>query len=455
MPEQPDWTQTDSSAVSEGATEPAQPPSAAPVSGADSTPASSAGPLQAEMPAPTPSTSITATAPSPAPADTPEIGVPNPGNYDLPWFNDYGRSFFERQGLKFRAGPLNLRMSLTTSVEYNDNIFGTSVNPVADDILHISPSFSLTTNAGATKDFFTLSYHPSLNYYQTQSQQNNVSQNLEIDGQASFSRYSTKVSLAYSTSNSPNATQNGGQSYSTLNFDWENRYDLGAKTFAQAVVNSVIQSSQSSNNYQTFSLSPQLGYTYSPKTTLSFGPVVGIAYVGNGGSQTFQGLTVGIEYSNLRKLTFGGNFGVQARQFHGLDSTGASNFMTPVFNLGATYAVGVNTNIQLQLVRDVELSDFQQGLTYTTSGVTLQLSQKIFQRIAFNLNVGYQLLDYQGNSDLGRTDQYISFTPSVSYSFWKEAFSVSISYQRQQRTSDVEQFQYNVNSYVVGITYHF
>ncbi|HEY5792394.1 MAG TPA: hypothetical protein VIS74_03790, partial [Chthoniobacterales bacterium] len=303
-------------------------------------------------------------APPPAPSEPAEVGVPNRNNFFLPDFDSYGQSFFEREGLKFRAGPVHFRMSLGVGLEYNDNIFGSYLDPVSDTIAHVTPSFQFGIgdfNAKA-EEYLLLKYRPSFDYYQSQTQQNRVNQNLEITGQTTFSRYSTALDLNFQTNSSPNATQSGGQEYSTLNFNWDNRYYLGSKTFARALVGANIQQSENDNNYQTFSISPQVGYEYSPKTTLFFGPYAGISYVGNGGSQTFQGLTVGINYSNLRKLKFSGTFGVQARQYDGQDTTGASNFITPVFNLGMTYDATETTSLRLMLLRDVQLSDVQRGL---------------------------------------------------------------------------------------------
>ncbi len=399
----------------------------------------------------------TASVPPAKTAFSDQVGVPESTNHFLPNFGDYGRPLFERQGLRFRAGPVNLRMGLSVGAEYNSNIYGSSTNLVSDYITRVSPEFNLGIGDFQARDneFALLNYHPSFEYYLNQTQQNRVNQNLEITGQGTFSRYSTTADIAYTTSTSPNATQTGGQSYSTFVLSWDNRYYLGAKTFARAQVGANIQSSENGNDYQTYSISPQIGYAYSPKTTLTFGPFAGVSNISDGGRQSFQGLSVGINYTTLRKLLFDGSFGVQARQFDEQNATGASNFITPVFNIGVTWNATANTDFALTLLRDVQLSDIQRGLTYTNSQIDLRVSQKIYNRLTFGLGLTYQLLDYQGDAPIGRTDQYISGGPTLGYSFWRDLFNLSVFYRYQKRTSDVQQYQYDVTSYGFNLSYRF
>jgi hypothetical protein len=203
------------------------------------------------------------------------------------------------------------------------------------------------------------------------------------------------------------------------------------------------------------SISPQIGYAYSPKTTVFIGPTAGISVIEGGGNQTFQGLSVGFNYSNLRKLTINGTFGVQARQYDGDNTTGATNFMTPVFNFGVGYDLSQKTNVRLLFERNVQLSDIQRGLTYTSTSLSLGVSQSVFRRFDLGLTGSYQILEYQGDAPQGRTDDYIQLTSSIGYRFYRDLFNLSIYYRAQQRTSSVEQFSYNGNSYGFQLTYSF
>jgi hypothetical protein len=376
-----------------------------------------------------------------------EVGVPG-GNFNLPSFNFYGKPFFERQGLRFRIGPVHLRMSLYLGEEYNTNILGSHTDPLSDYITHISPQFLVGMGdfRAQTEDYLLLQYRPSFDYYLEHSDRNRVNETLDFSARATFSRYTTKAELSYLNSNTPNATQSGGQNYQTIEFNWDNSYYLGAKTFARAILDAVDQQSENDNNYQTISLAPQLGYEYSPKTTFFAGPYAGTAYIGQGGSQTFQGVTAGFVWSNLRKLKFEGMGGVQARQFHGLNTTGATNFMTPIFDFTLTWQARENTALSIEFLRNVQISDLLRGLTYTNTQL--------------NLGASYQLLDYQGSSSSlngveGRSENYMAFNASLAYSFWRDLMSVSVFYRYQERTSNLEIYSYTITAYGIGFTYAF
>ncbi len=389
--------------------------------------------------------------------DEDSLGVPAPVGDFLPSFEYQGKGWFERDGLKFRFGPMNLRFALGVGLEYNDNIFGTSVDPVADAIATVYPTILL--GAGdfqrGEDDYLSLNYSPAFNYYYEQKERNQVNQNLAIAGQATFSRFSTKLAVSYTSSDQPNATQSGGQNYTNFSFASENRYFLTNKVFAQATVNALIQSSENeSNDSQTFSLAPQMGYQLSPKTTVFAGPYAGIAFVGEGGTQTFQGLSVTLQYDTLRKLAFDGTVGVQGRQYQGINAVGAKNFITPVFNFGVTWKAREKTTVNLELARDVGISDLAQGLTYTSTGFSGGIQQRIWV-LGFNLSGGYQLLEYQGDEPFGRTENFLYANASLDYRFWRDAFTISIYYRRQNRTSDVSTSDYLQNVYGVRFNYSF
>ena len=393
--------------------------------------------------------------------ETAEVGIPN-GNFNLPSFNFYGKPFFERQGLRLRIGPVHFRMSLTLGEEYNTNILGTHTNPEADYITHIAPKFLIGMGdfRGQAEDYLLFQYRPSFDYYLENSDQNRVNETLDLSARATFSRLTTKMELNYINSDQPNATQTGGQAYQTTEFNWDNSYYLGAKAFARAIVDALAQQSENDNDYQTISLAPQMGYEYSPKTTLFAGPYAGIAYIGQGGTQTFQGITVGGTWTNLRKLKVEATGGVQARQFHGLNTTGATNFMTPIYDLKITYQARQNTIFSIEFLRNVQISDLLQGLTYTNTQTNLTLDQTLLDHLSLNMSLSYQNLDYQGSNSTvqsvqGRSENYVVFNSTLRYGFWRDLMSIAVFYRYQERTSDIESFSYTITAYGLEFTYNF
>jgi hypothetical protein len=392
-----------------------------------------------------------------------EVGVPQSSNSFLPFFgNDYGEPFFERQGLRFRIGPVRLRATLLLGTEYTDNVNASNVDPQSDIITTVSPTFLVGVGDFDAKleDFLFLTYQPSLQYFLHNPDSNAVNQGLVAGGKIAFSRFSTRLDLTYSKSDVPNAVQTGRQNYEVLNAVSENTYFLTEKVFARLNLNLLTQSYETGEKYETYVVNPLLGYTLSEKTTFFFGPSAGISYIGSSdnsssSTQTFQGFSAGMIYTYSPKLQAQGNFGVQSRQYNGDNVTGATNFTTPVFSFALTYTATEKTSASLTLGRDVQLSDVLQGQTYTNSQIALNLAHQFTSSLSASVDIGYQNLLYQGSVSNDREDNYAFFSPQITYAFFSGRCRISTYYRRQQRTSSVQTFDYTVNAYGLQLSYDF
>lgn len=388
-------------------------------------------------------------------SDEAAMGLPAENNFFLPSVGDAG--WFQREGLKFRVGPVHARITLGTSVEYNSNIFARSVDPESDYVSQITPSITFGTGGwrGEAKNFARLTYTPSFLFYAIHPEENTVNQNLNFAANFELSRYTTDLELGFSRSDQPTATQTGLNQYSTLSASWDNSYLLASKVFARANLGYLLQDYSNSDDYTTYTVSPQLAYALSPRITIFAGPFAGISYVGDNGTQPFQGLSVGVTYDSLSKLS--GQFvaGVQARQYDGETFTGAKDFTTPVFNFSLNYEVREQTSLSFSLARDVQISDLERGLTYVNNQADLRLTQRVFGKIDFTLGLTYQLLQYEGDGPDGRNDQYLSVSPQLSYTFWRDQLTFSVYYRRQQVVSEVSARDYNLNAFGTGLTFRF
>ncbi len=457
-PEEPEWSRPDAGATGD-LPAPAVPDPAAAADPAPATDAASPDDL------PDRSDDALETTSAAPPADGDAIGVPQSSNSFLPYFAGEldGRPFFERDGLRFRAGPVNLRLALSLSTEYNDNIYSSAYNPVADQIQRITPELTIGMGdfAAQSEDYLSMQYSPDFAFYLHNPDQNRVNQSLVGSAMATFSRYSTVLYLSYIDANTPSATQSGGQSYQTLTFNWNNSYSLTEKTFTRLNLSALYQAYEDGGANTTYTASPLLGYQYSPKTVITIGPYAGVAYLNGGqagsarGTQTFQGATIGFQYDNLRKLQLNGTVGFQSRQFEGDESTGSSNFTTPIFQFDANYALSTDIGITAGLSRTVEITNLVEGQTYTNNAFSLGYRQDISSHFSWGLTFGYQYLEYDGETADGRTDQFATINPSVSYKFWRDQCALSVFYSRQQRTSTVSAADFSVNVYGIRFTYKF
>lgn len=348
-------------------------------------------------------------------------------------------------------------MSMELLTEYNDNILASNTDIESDFVQQLAPQFLFGMGDFQQKaeDYATLNYQPIYDYYDWHPDNNRLNQMLDLSAHETFSRYSTTLDLNYVNNNRPNATQTGLNAYQILGVAWNNSYYLGGKTFVQLNGSGSHQSYETPQQiYNTVSVNPGIGYEYSPKTTITFGPFAGTTYIQGGGTQSFQGLNLGVNWSNLRKLTFNGTFGVQAQQFNGQNLTGASNFVTPVFDLGTVYKPREGTQLSLDLSRNVALSGEAQGQTYTNNQLLFNASELIFQKFTVSLALTYQYLQYQGAGEQ-RLDKYWLVIPSISYHFWRDTCALSVYYRRQQRDSNQQTFGYMMNAYGIQFTYNF
>jgi hypothetical protein len=442
-PEQPDWStdsQPEALETPAGAVEPDPPQESA-------QPTDLAG-----------SSSVTAAA---SPAEG--IGVPAERNFFLPDFGDvYGEPFFEWQELSLRLGPVHIDTGLALSTEYTDNLFGSYTNQVKDIISGVSPRFLVGVGdyGAQDEDFLRLDYVPTFNTYSQHPELNRVNQTLGISGRVSFSRFASTLEVSYLNINNPSAVDTGRENYQVLTAESQNTYFVTEKTFAQVVFGAILQSYEGGEEYETYSVSPVLGYSISGKTTLTFGPSAGISYIGSTqnsqkGTQTFQGVSVGAIYQYSPKLSAQGALGIQSRQFEGANFSGASNFTTPIYSLTIEYLASEKTTARVEFVRDVQLSDLSQGQTYTNSQAGIELSHAFRENFTFGMGLSYQYIEYQGSSTTDHTDQYVWFNPQLTYAFLRGRCRLSVYYRGQRRTSNIENFNYTINTYGVQISYGF
>jgi len=416
------------------------------------------GPLPTESPSTNQSPESIPISPEPASPETSTIGVPATSGNFLPSFDELQIDWFQMEGLKFRIGPFHVRLGLTVGLEYNDNIYATATNPIADYLTLVSPAITIGTGGwkGEAENFFLLNYTPQYRWYAQNKDRNRVNQNLSIRSNYKFSRFTTTNSLQFTRNDDATANQSANDFYTDLSINSLNAYYLGGKTFAQLGLN--LRNSASSDSYTTVSASPQLGYALTPKTVISLGPYVGMVLLEGGDTQTFQGISATLNYNTLRKLQFTFTGGVQARQFQSEQSNGPSNFITPIFAFALNYQARERTSLQFDLSRDVGVSglggSFTTSQTNITNQIGLRLSQKLFRSIAFNLGFDYQILEYEGGTG-DRTDTYFSATPALSYSFLKNQMILRLYYRRQQRTSDASLRGYTVNAIGTSIGYQF
>ncbi len=361
---------------------------------------------------------------------------------------------FQAQGLKVRLGELHLRIPIGLGLQYDDNIFQSKTNRQADIISTFSPTLLLGVGdfRTQTEEFFVLRYTPQFQFFAENSAQNTTNESLDFAGQYAFPRLTTSTVFSYSRNSNPTADTQGRAERINYAFAWENSYALGAKTFAEAVLNAFYQDDGNSIDYTTVSLSPRIAYQFSEKLRFNLGPAFGTTFVSDGSTQTFQSLILGIDYNTLKKFTFRGSFGIQARQFEE-ESSESDDLVTPTLSVGTSYLIRPSNAVTLDLARTVGNSSTRSGQSQITNSVRVNYTQRVLTRFVFSLDLRYELREFE--ADNRDDDTFILARPSLAYTFFREQVTLSVFYERAQRMSETPSLEFDNNTLGLNISLQF
>ena len=220
-------------------------------------------------------------------------------------------------------------------------------------------------------------------------------------------------------------------------------YDLTGKTFLSSAGDYTrIDYGGGLTNSERFSSNFLLNYQYSPKLVVGAGATVGRDLLNQADAhQTFAQTNLRASYSPTGKLNASLSVGVEVRQF----DTGSHDFVSPIFDLGVSYAPFDGTSITLDASRGTQVSAVLASQDYHSTQVQVALKQRLFQRVVVSVMVGYQNLDYFGSevhAVATREDNYYFTESSIDTritNFWSAgAFLVY-----RENTSNLSTFRFN------------
>jgi hypothetical protein len=387
----------------------------------------------------------------------PDQYVADPAAYPfrLSIFGDSFNPWWQVDGLKFRLGIFNLRLSLGVVTEYNDNIFYTATNRVSDVVTGLAASLVIGAGDWIDKvnNFVLLEYSPALQFYAQHGAENNVPQSLVFTSRFGTGRLVNRFRVLYTLTNTPGADQVGLHEYQTLEAALDSSYSLGGRTDLQNTFRAIYQDDYVGISYLTLSAAPRVECALHDKLALFCGPYAGIVFTEGGPPQQYEGLNLGFKYSTLSKLTVQGSLGFEAYRTGG-DASEVERFITPTFDLVLTYTVR-QTAISLDLNREVGHSGFVDGQTYINNALSLSVKQRVFGKIDLRADLQYQTLEYQGLGANNRTDTFLVAVPRIDYWFWKDQGAFSVYYRIQRRGSEIPSNAYSANILGVAMRWNF
>ena len=227
--------------------------------------------------------------------------------------------------------------------------------------------------------------------------------------------------------------------------------DLTGKTFLSSGVDSLVTEYNSANLFssQMFSGNLFVNYRYSEKIVIGVGGTGGVDFVDNPNpDQTFEQANVRASYQATGKIAFNFSGGVEFRQF---ENNSRSEYISPVFELSATYQPFDGTSVTLAGSRRTFNSGVLAGQDFAGTTITATLRQRLLQRFYVGVSGGYQNSDYFSTVSgvaANRQDNYYFIEPTLDFSitrFW----TIGGYYLHRRNDSSFQSFSFDDNQ--VGI----
>ena len=334
---------------------------------------------------------------------------------------------------------LHYELTLQLSEIYDSNISLVPNNAVDDFYTRIGAV--LTLGFGDTvvreENFLELFYEPELLLFADHSDFDSVQHFFYLAVQYRFSRLTLGLAqrIELADTGDPQLPGFSGTIVNGVNIDTGGRrriniytthlsatYELSGKTYLSSAGDyELYDYSQGLTNSHKISGDIFLNYRYSPKLVAGLGVTAGRNLLTEPDSdQTFEQANLRATYSPTGKISASVLAGVEFRQF----DNGSGDYVSPVFDLNASYTPFDGTNITVDASRGTQNSASTPDQDYVSTQIQLTARQRLLQRVVVSLMTGYQNLDYFAASPHTRAtrgDDYYYIEPSIDIritNFW-------------------------------------
>ncbi len=346
-------------------------------------------------------------------------------------------------------------LGLIVSVAYDDNIFLSSANPVADLVVQITPRIAYVVgNAeGEEGSYVRFVYEPSGFLYVENGADHRIDQDVTLLTGARGRKTSVEFTGNYRRRG--DAIPDTGTQTDRREHALEVRaaYSVKEKVafeLAGGAYGTDYDSATLSSNRDQFG-EAAVRYAYSPKTQVKLAYRIGRAEVDGTGDQTFQRVTAQLAWKPREKISIDLEFGAEHRTF----DNGSDSY--PVGELRFDWEAMAGTKLFVRGYRREEVSAFLTGQNYRITGIAAGISQRFSDRWLGRLELGYEKASYSqvsGPGTAGRKDEIYFVRPSVEYEV-NDRFRTSYYYQFSKDQSNLAGFGYTNHQVGVSAAYDF
>ncbi len=354
-------------------------------------------------------------------------------------------------GGEARRFKYSFRLNVTAL--YDSNIFISKTNRVHDYEFTITPGVTLGWGDvfGRTRNYLRLDYAPSFQLFANNSSQNNIGQNLLIDGKYSTGKATWRFAESFQVLNGAETDVGNRVTRQITATTLGVNYLLSDKTNIDLSGSFAYQGFERQLNTWTLSGAGYFNYVYSPKLTVGIGVVGGLTTITgpNSPDQTFEQVNVQMTYQATGKISILATVGTEFRQFSGA----RSDYISPVFTLSGVYQPFDGTTITLAAFRRIQPSSALVGQSFNSTGFTLSFRQRFYQRLYLTGSGTFENSAYFANvpqAIAARNSNYLSGSIGLDY-FVREGWTVGAFYLNRQSFGNQAAAPFDFIDHQVGI----
>lgn len=318
-----------------------------------------------------------------------------------------------------QMGPLKLHPRISAGVVSDDNILFTQNNKESDlywtvqpglqgvigddaaliamrdqhsDVLNITPGgIIVVPPAQWPGKLLMLDYAPRFKFYDKYSAYNAIDQFATFNLLWPMNQLILGFRQDYQLQKATIIEANQFASTETIATTLSAAYQFGDKTSVEGNFRRITIGYDVANliGYTEYNTEDWFNYELTESMPVSVGVLAGYDDVAFNQSQTFEQLRARVRYNYTEKLVFDVSGGGELREYE----NGQSGTFSPVFSLSGSYQPAARTSVSLAGYRQQNASIYN-GYNYTSTGVSLGLSQGITDRFTAGVNLGYNSLDF-------------------------------------------------------------
>lgn len=310
----------------------------------------------------------------------------------------------------------------------------TVTNRVASTVQEVAPG--LLVNLGT---HWSLDYTPTLRFYSSGAFNDTLDHSVRLVGGTIYQDWALGLVQSYEKTSQPlveTGTQTDQEMFYTL---LSAAGELSSQLSVDGAFSQRVVSAEAFQSSREWSPSVWLNQRFWPRLDAGIGVAVGYVDVEAGSDMLYERFQVRVNWRATDKLALRVHGGGELRHF--LDSS-TDDELNPIVGVQVQYQPFKHTRVQLGVNRIVDVS----LLTSVGGGsqivemteVTVQLSQRVLERLRLELGGSYFRGDYSGAGPGvgGRQDDYVRLNGRLAWRFLKRG-SAGVFYQYSDLSSNL------------------